>query len=64
VNSLIHELVNAIKKKLGNSRLVYFNMENPIDHFQTMDIRLYSSLNVDAILIQNYDNGNNFIAKI
>ena len=39
-------------------------MENPIDHLKALDISLYSTLNVDAILIQNYDNGNKYIAKI
>jgi len=60
----IVEFVNAIKKTLGKDKLVLFNMGNPKDHMNTLDIQLYDMLKVDVLLIQNYDKGDKYIEMI
>lgn len=39
-------------------------MGNPKDHMNSLETEKYGSLEVDAILIQNYDKGDKFIEII
>lgn len=37
-----------------------FNMANPMNHMNRLDVDQYNKLLVDKILIQNYDSGDNY----
>lgn len=56
IRNLIVQFVNSIKMNLPPGKVLFFNMANP----QGLNLanEMYSILNVDSILIQNYDNDN------
>lgn len=64
----MYELVNQIKEGFknineeGEELLLFFNMANPSRH--KVDLKLYKSINVDGLLIQNYDSPIDFIQMI
>ena len=39
-------------------------MANPQNHMNTLSTNLYSKLQIDTLLIQNYDGGNNYMTMI
>ena len=46
---------------MGEDKLIFFNMANPIDHMKNLDMDTYIQLEVDAFLIQNYDKGGRYL---
>ena len=54
IRNLIVQLVNSIRMNMYKDKLLFFNMANPMGLDLAND--MYSILNVDGILIQNYDN--------
>lgn len=54
IRNLIVQFVNSIRMNLMSNRLVFFNMANPMNHDLAND--MFAILNVNGILIQNYDN--------
>lgn len=54
IRNLIVQLVNSIKMNLYPERLLFFNMANPMGLHLAHE--MYAILNVDCIMIQNYDN--------
>ena len=67
LNNLIVEFVNNIKqsfksKQATSDLIVFFNMANPSRRKLVND--LYQKLNVDGLLIQNYDSPLDFIQML
>ena len=56
IKNLLIQFVNEIRKNIGSDKLLFFNMANPMD--RSLAKEMYPRLNVNCILIQNYDNDN------
>jgi hypothetical protein len=61
LNSLLVEFLKSIRNHLGKDKLIFFNMANPSDHMSKLDMTSYAKLDIDTLLIQNYDKGGRYL---
>lgn len=61
LNNLLVEFLRSVRTQLGKDKLIFFNMANPADHIKKLDMASYSQLDIDALLIQNYDKGGRYL---
>lgn len=64
LNQLITEIIKAVRAEIGSDKIIFFNMANPMDHMNTLEVELYKQLPVNYILIQNYDKGDKYIDMV
>ncbi len=41
-----------------------FNMANPMNHMNSLEVYQYRKLPIDCLLLQNYDSGDDYIKMI
>lgn len=58
------DFIKAIRERLTDEKLIFFNMANPVGHMQSLDLDNYRRLPIDYILIQNYDKRINYLTMI
>ena len=63
MNRLIVEWIKMMRKTLGE-KLILFNTANPVDHMQSLDLEAYRKLNIDYLLVQNYDKGDRYMDMV
>lgn len=64
LNQLITEFIKAVRLQLGPSKTIMFNMANPMENMRSLQVNLYKQLPVNAILIQNYDKGDDYLKMV